>query len=399
MSDMLSKLEKVLGRVNEAKICTAQTQPKGLPPGEWLDQGVYLCEHSISLSSRHGKVSLQNVRDAIKTLAPWGAAEEATLLDVETTGLAGGTGTYAFMAGVGTIEGEVLIVRQLFLTSPQYESSWLYHLRRVIPKEVGFVTYNGKRFDIPLLEGRFILNRLPFPEQVQGHLDLLHLARSFWRGVFPSCSLGDVERYALGVERESQDIPGWLIPELYHAFLTDGDASRLSGVFYHNYMDIVSLAALKGKLASLLEGHGKPHEGLKAGDLWASKGSQEKAFALWRKAVEEMARADEPLKRLAYAHKSAGRYEEAAVLFEELLQLEPRSIECLVELSKIYEHHLKDLGLALAYARRALQALMELRPLIWNFKEERAALLHRVNRIEEKCARRGAHNKEALESF
>lgn len=398
MSDMLSKLEKVLGRAGEVKIRSAQIQPKGLPPGEWLDQGVYLCEHSISLSSRHGKVSLQNVRDAIKTLAPWGAAEEATLLDVETTGLAGGTGTYAFMAGVGTIEGEVLIVRQLFLTSPQYESSWLYHLRRVIPKEVGFVTYNGKRFDIPLLEGRFILNRLPFPERVRGHLDLLHLARSFWRGVFPSCSLGDVERYALGVERESQDIPGWLIPELYHAFLTDGDASRLSGVFYHNYMDIVSLAALKGKLASLLEGHGKPHEGLKAGDLWASKGSQEKAFALWRKAMEEMTRADEPLKRLAYAHKSAGRYEEAASLFEELLQLEPRSIECLVELSKVYEHHLKDLDLALAYARRALQALMELRPLVWNFKEERAALLHRVKRIEEKCARRKRH-KEALESF
>jgi hypothetical protein len=343
-------------------------------------------------------VGLQNVRGAIKTLAPWGAAEEATLLDVETTGLAGGTGTYAFMAGVGTIQGETLIVRQLFLTSPQYESSWLYHLRRVIPEEVGFVTYNGKRFDIPLLEGRFILNRLPFPERVRGHLDLLYLARSFWRGVFPSCSLGDVERYALGVERESQDIPGWLIPELYHAFLTDGDASRLSGVFYHNYMDIVSLAALKGKLASLLEGHGKPHEGLKAGDLWASKGSQEKAFALWRKAVEEMARADEPLKRLAYAHKSAGRYEEAASLFEELLQLEPRSIECLVELSKVYEHRLKDLDLALAYARRALQVLMELRPLVWNFKEERAALLHRVKRIEEKCARRERH-KEALESF
>ncbi len=76
-----------------------------------------------------------------------------------------------------------------------------------------------------------------------------------------------------------------------------------------------------------------------------------------------------------------------------------RSIECLVELSKIYEHHLKDLDLALAYARRALQSLMELRPLIWNFQEERAALLHRVKRIEEKCARRGAHNKEALESF
>ena len=397
MSDMLSKLEKVLGRADEVKIRTAQVQPKGLPPGEWLDQGVYLCEHSVSLSSRHGKVNLQNVRGAIKTLAPWGAAEEATLLDVETTGLAGGTGTYAFMAGVGTIEGEVLIVRQLFLTSPQYESSWLYHLRRIIPEEVGFVTYNGKRFDIPLLEGRFILNRLPFPERVRGHLDLLYLARSFWRGVFPSCSLGDVERYALGVERESQDIPGWLIPELYHAFLTDGDASRLNGVFYHNYMDIVSLAALKGKLASLLEGHGKPHEGLKAGDLWASKGSQEKAFALWRKAVEEMARADEPLKRLAYAHKSAGRYEEAASLFEELLQLEPRSIECLVELSKVYEHRLKDLDLALAYARRALQVLMELRPLIWNFKEERAALLHRVKRIEEKCARRERH-KEALES-
>ncbi len=395
---MLSKLEKVLGRAGEVKIRSAQIQPKGLPPGEWLDQGVYLCEHSISLSSRHGKVSLQNVRGAIKTLAPWGAAEEATLLDVETTGLAGGTGTYAFMAGVGTIQGEALIVRQLFLTSPQYESSWLYHLRRIIPEEVGFVTYNGKRFDIPLLEGRFILNRLPFPERVQGHLDLLHLARSFWRGVFPSCSLGDVEHYALGVERESQDIPGWLIPELYHAFLTDGDASRLSGVFYHNYMDIVSLAALKGKLASLLEGHGKPHEGLKAGDLWASKGSQEKAFALWRKAMEEMTRADEPLKRLAYAHKSAGRYEEAASLFEELLQLEPRSIECLVELSKIYEHHLKNLDLALVYARRALQVLMELRPLIWNFKEERAALLHRAKRIEEKCARRGTH-KKALESF
>lgn len=398
MSDMLSKLEKVLGWAGEVKIRTAQVQPKGLPPGEWLDQGVYLCEHSVSLSSRHGKVGLQNIRGAIKTLAPWGAAEEATLLDVETTGLAGGTGTYAFMAGVGTIQGETLIVRQLFLTSPQYESSWLYHLRRVIPEEVGFVTYNGKRFDIPLLEGRFILNRLPFPERVRGHLDLLYLARSFWRGVFPSCSLGDVERYALGVERESQDIPGWLIPELYHAFLTDGDASRLSGVFYHNYIDIVSLAALKGKLASLLEGHGKPHEGLKAGDLWASKGSQEKAFALWRKAVEEMARADEPLKRLAYAHKSAGRYEEAASLFEELLQLEPRSIECLVELSKVYEHHLKDLDLALAYARRALQVLMELRPLVWNFKEERAALLHRVKRIEEKCARRERH-KEALESF
>src|SRR5947208_8106614 len=168
-------------------------------------------------------------------------------LDTETTGLAGGSGTYAFLVGVGRITAEGFRVRQFFMRDYVEERSSLAALEEHLKDFDVLITYNGKSYDQPLLETRFRMNRMKAPFGALNHLDLLYGARRLWKLRLENCRLIQLEEHILGFVREG-DLPGDLIPYVYFEYIRSREAHRMVPVFHHNAMDILTLACLTGKI-------------------------------------------------------------------------------------------------------------------------------------------------------
>ncbi|HEY2735243.1 MAG TPA: ribonuclease H-like domain-containing protein [Polyangiales bacterium] len=178
-------------------------------------------------------------------------ASRALFLDTETTGLAGGTGTVAFLVGLARFDEGAFTIEQLIVPELGRERPVLSRLAECIAGASCLVTYNGKSFDWPLLRTRYVLNRMT-PPPLAAHVDLLHAARAVWKERLASVRLTEVEREILRFERE-HDIPGSEIPARYFAYLRDGAAERLSPVLEHNQNDLIALAALLGALITRCE--------------------------------------------------------------------------------------------------------------------------------------------------
>ena len=387
MNDRLTRLRRFMGEPAAPVVKPRERGIENLPPGGvWVAPGVYLLESAQPLEDPFGNWDLTELPLASERLLPWGAAPPPCFLDLETTGLAGGTGTYAFLAGIGTLEKTEIRVRQLFLATPAREADWLDALDGLVPDGAGFVTYNGRRFDLPLLQTRAILTRRPGFRPGSAHLDLLGLARSLWRCSLPSCRLGEVERSILGVQREALDVPGWQIPSLYADFLSTGDAAPLGGVFLHNRLDILSLAALKSHVGRIVAGEGnRGQELLLAGDLWSSRGDCGRAESLWNSAMEDPESRGEAMTRLAGLAKQDRRWESAVELWEGARSLCRPSLTVLEELAKAYEHRLHNLGEALERAQEGLRQVESRRALAGPaWVRERQEWLHRIERLRKK---------------
>ncbi len=286
-------------------------------------------------------------------------------LDTETTGLAGGTGTCAFLIGIGTVEGMKFVVRQFFLRDYPEEKAILEALAERLAASEGLVTFNGKTFDVPLLETRYALARLKSPLDRLVHFDALHPARRLWKLRLERCKLTDLEAAILGIDREG-DVPGSEIPSIYFDYLRSGDARGLQPVFYHNALDIVSLAAITVELARAL-GEGGAEALASTLDLFSlsrilgTAGSKEKSISTCRQAlagglpqqVESLA-----LKHLAAEFKRQRRHESAVELWLELSHREPPlALEALEELAIHSEHHLRDIQRALDFTLAAMAHL------------------------------------------
>jgi uncharacterized protein YprB with RNaseH-like and TPR domain len=170
--------------------------------------------------------------------------------DTETTGLAGGTGTRAFMIGAADWQQEGLRLRQLTITTLTAEVAMLRHFAQWLSPDTVLVSYNGKCYDAPLLNTRYRLARLPSPLPGRPHLDLLHPSRRRWKGRWENCRLGTIERQVLGVVRED-DLPGSEAPRAWLDYLRGGSARDLRRVADHNAQDLRSLAGLCLRLAAL----------------------------------------------------------------------------------------------------------------------------------------------------
>ena len=183
-------------------------------------------------------------------------------VDLETTGLAGGAGTYAFLVGCAFFEPHGFRTRQYFLPGYQHERRLLAEVEALVRASASLVSYNGKSFDVPVLETRYQFNRLTPPFDGVPHVDMVHPARRFWRGMAASpgawpetdsCRLVTLERTLFGVRRLG-DVPGYEIPSRYFDFMRSGDASPLEPVLEHNRLDLISLAALTFRAVRLLAG-------------------------------------------------------------------------------------------------------------------------------------------------
>lgn len=319
----------------------------------------------------HGRLALESQRQALARWAGYpqlaGLDSQAfAFLDTETTGLSGGTGTYAFLIGVARFEGDELHLAQFFLRDPVEEPAQLGALEEFLAPCQALVTFNGKAFDAPLLVTRYASHGWKNPLNELMHVDLLHLARRLWRDRLPSRTLGNLEATILGARRTEEDVPGWMVPELYFQYLRSGNPQSLRGVFYHNAIDVLSMAALMDHMAGLLAdpvGQGGQHgvDLLALARLYEDLGDTTTAAQLYVYGLDhEDARQDrvpassllQALERLALIHKRRAEWEPAIQLWKEAASR--RRIEAYVELAKCYEHNLRDCATALEWTVAAI---------------------------------------------
>ena len=216
-------------------------------------------------------------------------------LDTETTGLAGGSGTYAFLIGVGRITADGFRVRQFFMREYVEERSVLSALEQHLAEFDVLITYNGKSYDQPLLETRYRMTRHKPPFARLSHLDLLHGARRLWKLRLESCRLMQLEQQILGFSREG-DIPGELIPYIYFEYLRSQEAHRLVPIFHHNALDILTLACLTAIVPAAFrstDSDSLRRLGVRRGEDLAgiarwllASGESEQSLALFKRAVD-----------------------------------------------------------------------------------------------------------------
>jgi hypothetical protein len=174
-------------------------------------------------------------------------------VDTETTGLAGGSGTYVFAAAVARPIHRGLRVAQLFLPQPGMEPAFLYALREELEAAAGIATFNGGSFDLPVLRTRWVMARMPGELSHARHVDLLTLVRALYRHRLESCTLRFVEERLLGYERDDP-LPSALVPEAYFDFLRNGRQEFLEAALEHNRLDVISLVHLHSRLLRRLHG-------------------------------------------------------------------------------------------------------------------------------------------------
>jgi hypothetical protein len=179
---------------------------------------------------------------------------DTVFLDIETTGTAGGTGTIAFLVGLGFLEEGYFQVRQFFLHDLSQEAAFLEAIHEFSARFHHLITYNGKCFDTQVLRNRFLLHRREDPFSDKNHIDMLFVARRLWKRRFQACELIHLERNVLGFER-ADDIPSYLIPSVYTDYLRFANASLIEKVMHHNQWDILSLAVLTAR-ACLMHANG-----------------------------------------------------------------------------------------------------------------------------------------------
>jgi uncharacterized protein YprB with RNaseH-like and TPR domain len=364
----------------------------------------FIVASDYDLSYVHGTVSLAEFLDASPQAAEWVGGDpllaeidlrRMCFIDTETTGLSAGTGTMAFVVGLGFFAGEQFCVRQYFLRDPGDEPAMIEALADVLPTFAGMASFNGRAFDVPILENRFILARVPPPTVGVPHLDLLQPARRIWRYELSSCRLGVLEEEILGIEREQDDVPGGVIPLLYRDYLRTGDARDMRRVLYHNAVDVLSLVTLAARMCQTFDGPSLP-EGLAAaeyygiGRWYASEGRVSEAEQAYRAAVAgrlEPALRMRALWALGGLLKRTGRRAEACAYWQQLaIEAGAQSDAHVIgheELAKYFEWDIKDHLRAANWTRAAL-AVAE----AWACGPKRDAtvvgLRHRLSRLERK---------------
>ena len=398
LDEQLANLRQRIALI-DAKYAAAPVQilPKRVRIEEWADGQVsenefgyhYQVDRLFPGHKPHGSADVGALNEMPDTFLEVLSAGEISgvkpdrwaFLDTETTGLAGGSGTYAFLIGVGRITPEGFSVRQFFMRELSEERSQLAALEAYLREFEVLITYNGKSYDQPLLETRFRMNRARPPLARMRHLDLLHGARRLWKLRLESCKLIQLEQQILGVFREG-DLPGHLIPYVYFEYLRSQEANQLVPIFHHNAIDILTLACLTAIVPEAFTNTSAVKHG---GELvgvarWLkNSGEFEQALALMKRAVAA-GLPDQVLFRtlwdISCLEKKLERPGEALPLWKELANCRNEFQVCaLEELAKYYERQEVNYGLALEFTREGLRL------------ENSDGLVRRRDRLEKKVGR------------
>jgi uncharacterized protein YprB with RNaseH-like and TPR domain len=368
--------------------------------GAWRD-ACYVVEREWAPSALHGRdrigtlaSTLHAAADAAAPLFTGGSCARVPLVffDLETTGLSGGAGTHAFLVGCGWFDDDRFVTRQFVMTRFADERPMLETVAREIGRAGALVSFNGKSFDAPVLETRYLFHRLQWIGGELPHLDVLHPARQFWKR--DECSLVALERQLIG-HRRTGDVAGFEIPARYFQYVRSGDAGPLAPVLRHNRLDLLSLAALTARLLDLARrGPGAARDTREAaalGRVYARAGLDERAYEAYRHAlaicrapavVFDAGRLD-ALRSLALTCRRLRRFGEAAVHWEAMLAVrgcpEAMAAEAAEALAIHHEHRIRDLETARTFALRTLETVArDDRP------SRTDAVRHRLGRLERK---------------
>ena len=339
---------------------------------------------------------------------PDGCGSRTLFIDLETTGLSGGAGTVAFLVGCGWFDMGAFQVRQFLLTSYASERALLSAVADCFEATSLLVTYNGKTFDVPVMETRWMFHRMPLPLESVRHFDMLHPARRLWGTREPDlgCRLATLEHVLCDVTRVG-DVPGLEIPGRYFQFLRTGDARPLEPVLEHNRLDLISLAAVTAHAVELVDG-GVAHcrdaaEALALGKVYDRAGCTDRAIACFeRAAADASAHVDvtaEALYRLGVRLRRDRRYADAAAVWRRILELKqgrygtrsqllaPLRQYAVEALAIHHEHRERDYECAREFTLQLLEEL-ESGATPAKVRPARAeATRHRMDRLNRKLAR------------
>jgi uncharacterized protein YprB with RNaseH-like and TPR domain len=325
-------------------------------------------------------------------------------IDLETTGLSGGAGTLPFLVGCGYFDLGAFQVRQFLLTSHAAERALLAAAAEFFAGADLVVTYNGKTFDVPVMETRWAFHRMEPPLEGVPHFDMLHPARRLWRARAAvaetdpgGCRLTALESAVLNLRRVS-DVGAFEIPSRYFRFLRTGDPRPLEPILEHNRLDLVSLAAVTGRAVQLTRSGAEAcrdeAEALALGKVFERAEVHDRARACYRRAARsrDLAIRGEALYRLGLRFRREQQYQEAAAIWQDVVALTDaataRRMPGMRELRSFavealaihHEHRVKDLDTARELARFALDEGEAFpRP---------EGMRHRLARLERKLARK-----------
>lgn len=337
MEDLRAQLEALRARIRLLESVPDRAVENETLPGHEVQTSLGSHWESRTSARYHGDFRFSTLAElppgALSAISGTEVSEvdpqRIVFLDTETTGLAGGAGSVAFLVGAGRLRGDEFEVRQFLMRDFGEEASLLAAVAAELDSADLLVTYNGKSYDEPLLTSRYVLSRVRPPFGRIPHLDLLYSARRLWKLRFDSCRLVELEAQILGYSRQG-DVSGSLIPQLYFDFLRTRRPGRLPAVLHHNALDILSLAALTailpGKFANTeTVSHAAEMVGL--GRWLVAQGRRAEAVPLFESAI-------------------------ATIEFDRLPAARRRDV--FLHLAKHYEHGLGDFARALEMALEAV---------------------------------------------
>jgi len=323
---------------------------------------------------------LMSDRDIPEALDP----RRILYLDTETTGL-GGSGTVAFLVGMGYLGEDGFEVHQFLMRDYPEEPYLLRHVAAGLGRFDVLCTFNGAAFDVPLLESRFLMNRMDRSCLDLPHLDLLHMCRRLWKLRLGRCSLGRLEEVILGKPR-TDDLPGSEVPQRYFTYLKTKQMSLLDDILRHNAQDIASLCVILNHMADLYlhpEKIAFSEDVYSMGRALEKRNQPEKARRCYRLARSGRM-ADPAAKALAFSYRRSGERGEAVRVWREMIRTGSGGVTPYVELAKDAEHRLKDYAEALRLTERAIALISEPRltedGTVQEIKNELQYRYHRLQR-------------------
>ena len=316
-------------------------------------------------------------------------------LDTETTGL-GGSGTVAFLVGMGFLTDEGFEVHQFLIRDYPEEAHLLRHVADGLKRFDVLCTFNGSTFDVPLLESRFLMNRMDRSCLDMPHLDLLHMCRRLWKMRLGRCNLGRLEEVILGKPRQD-DLPGSEVPARFFSYLKTGRLELLEDILKHNAQDIASLCVLLSRMADMYrhpEGIRHDEDVYSMGKALERLDRTEQARRCYRLARRGAA-GEAAAAALAVSYRRGGDQEEAAAVWREMIARRQGGARPYIELAKWEEHACGNPEEALALTEKALALVSEERlredPAVQEMKN---AIQYRHARLERKVKERRKHGTD-----
>ena len=368
-------------------------------PAEPQKNPLFMEENRVPAAVLTGvdRITLEEIRACEPTFTgtQWNLSD-LLFLDTETTGLSGGAGTLAFEIGVGYFEQDSFVIRQYVIRDYPQEREMLEAIIALAKEHGTMVTFNGKTFDLPLIESRCIMNGLRFSFSGCPQLDLLHICRRVFKLRLGRCNLATLETAVLGTERED-DLPGAQVPQRFFDYLKTGEFGLIRDVLRHNYDDVLSMPKLLSRVAEAFrapESLSYPEDIYGVGRTLMRGGHVRQARECYR-ILGHTKMAGHARLRLAESYKKDRDWEQTVSVCERMIAEGENGTWPYIELAKYYEHIQRDLDRAEQMSLRALSVLLNRMPLQNGSKERDQAeingLYRRIERIRRKKERRDSN--------